>query len=225
MKARSVARELALFALFQLEKKGEPLQWDKLSLSEMILNTVRSLTLLAQEQIESLALEISQLKDYLVDCEIRHPANENIPLESPTIPVPIPTTREMIGKLEALQRAIENLQEAVYLPEMKALSERDDVQNYCRMLIKTVLAHQAEIDRRIDEAATGWRIERMQKIDLTLLRLAVGELLYAEHVDTATVIDEALDLARQYTDEESRKFIHGILGNIAGIPAGVVENV
>jgi transcription antitermination factor NusB len=224
MKARSVARELALFVLFQLDKKGEKLDWEKASLQEIVVDTVRSLTHIAHEQIQALMNEIVDLRDAMMDHEVDHPLNENIPTELPTVPVPIPTTHEMIAKLERLMQAAENLNEALYLPEVNALSDREDVRNYCRMLVGHVVNHQEEIDRDIDAAAQGWRVERLHKMDLMLMRLALAELRYA-NVDAATVIDEIMDLANRFTEEESRKFIHGILGGITGTAVGAAENV
>lgn len=225
MKARSVARELALFALFQLEKKGEKLQLEKASLQEIITETVRSLADMAYEQIETVSHEIADLRDYLIDYEIQHPTNEYVPLESPTKPVPIPTTQEMVEKLEKLLAAVENLQEALILPEVNALATREEVRNYCLMLVRHVVAHQATIDKLIDEASTEWRVERLQKMDLMLLRLAVAELRSMDNVEAATVIDETMELAKRFTAEESRKFIHGILGSIASKITEVAENV
>jgi transcription antitermination protein NusB len=215
MKARSVARELALLLLFQLEKKGEKLHWEKTSFQEMLVSSVRTLCELAREQIESVVQEIATFHESLVEYEISHPDNETIPLELETLPVPIPTTHEMREKLGTLLVGVENLGEALNLSEINALSQREDVQNYCGMLVKNVINHQANIDARIDEAAKDWRLERLQKMDLMLLRLAVSELLYSEDVEAGTVIDETLELAKRFTTEESAKFIHGILGAIS----------
>ncbi len=225
MKARSIARELAVFALFQAEKKGEKLVWEKLSLQEQIVDTVRALESLAEEQLETVTHKIAAVKETLLDHELDHPDNEHIPHQLPTVAVPIPTTHDMQAQLDTLLSAVQNLQEALYLPEVKALSEREDVQNYCMMLVRSVTRHQDEIDAKIEEAAQDWRVDRMHKMDLVLLRMAVSELLYVDSIDAATVIDESLELAKRFTDEESRKFIHGVLGQIAKTVAEVPGNV
>lgn len=225
MKARSVARELALFVLFQQEKKGKPLQWDQPSLQAVVVETVRTLTEWAEEHIEAIGHEITNLTQALVDYEYRHPVNENIPMELPTEPVPIPTTQEMVEKLETLVQAVDAVQQALYVPEFKALAEREDVLNYCAMLVKRVANHKSEIDEVINAASDEWRVDRIQKMDLALLRLAVAELRYADDVDAATVVDETLELAKRFTTEESRKFIHGILGAVAASSQEVTENV
>jgi transcription antitermination factor NusB len=220
MKARSVAREFALLTLFQLETKGNTVQWEKRNLNELILDTVRTLSALACDQIEAVSEEIASISDFIVDHEYDHPINENVPVDLPTKPVPLPNSQEMVEKLQSLLSAVQNLQEAVYFPEMKTLADRDDVQNYCHMLIRNVLGHQAELDSAINDAAQDWRVERIQKMDLLLMRLALAEIRYSQDVDVATVMDEVLELAKRYTHEESRKFIHGVLGNAVGALEG-----
>ncbi len=225
MKARTVSRELALFALFQMDKKGDKFALNRLNLQELIINTVRSLSTLAEEQIESVGSEIASFRDYLIDYEIDHPENLELPIDIPTRPVALATTKDMMNRLEKLLQSIDNLQEALDVPEIKALAEREDIQNYAMMLVRNVSTHQAEIDQLIGGAAEGWKVERIQKMDLMLMRLALAEIKYAENVDTATVINEILELAKRFTTEESRKFIHGILGNITGEPVGAGEHV
>lgn len=215
MKARSVARELALFTLFQLEEKEGRLVWEKQTLRERILQTVRSLSTSAQEEIESSAKTIATILYELSDYEAAHPDNEDVPLDEPLKPVTLPTTQNLRDKLESLLRGLENLNESLELPEVLALSQREDVENYTGMILKQVTTHQQEIDSRIDKASQSWRVERMQKMDRLLLRIGVAEMCYTSGVETATIIDEILELSKRFTAEESRKFIHGILGQVA----------
>ena len=70
------------------------------------------------------------------------------------------------------------------------------------------------LDERIDKASDSWSVSRMNKVDLTLLRLAVYELSY-DRLDTGIAINEAVELAKQYGTDESGRFINGVLGQIA----------
>lgn len=215
MKARSAARELALMALYQANPADKSVTWEKSSLQELVLNAVRSLSTLAQDNIQTVGEEIELLQNYMVDVELDHPDNEEVPLEEPTKPVAIPTNREMAEKLGTILMGLQQLQTALELPELMHFAQREDVQNYTWMLIKAVHYNLSDIDSAIDTATTDWRLDRLQKMDLSLLRLAVAELRSSEAVDTATVVDEILDLASRYTTEESKKFIHGVLGAIS----------
>ena len=89
------------------------------------------------------------------------------------------------------------------------------VQAYTRELVQGVAEHRAEIDGRIGQTATQWRIERMSGVDRNLLRLGTFELLYCRDVPTSVVINEAVEIARRYGAETSPGFVNGILDEIA----------
>ena len=72
-----------------------------------------------------------------------------------------------------------------------------------------------EADRRIGEASVGWPIDRMAVVDRIVLRLAVAELLDPAGPPPAVVIDEAVELAKEYSTDESGRFVNGILATIA----------
>jgi N utilization substance protein B len=82
-------------------------------------------------------------------------------------------------------------------------------------LIEQVVASREEADRRIAAASVGWPLERMAVIDRIVLRMAVAELLDAEGPPVAVVIDEAVELVKAYSTDESGRFVNGILSTIA----------
>ena len=73
-----------------------------------------------------------------------------------------------------------------------------------------------EIDRMIDEASTGWRIERIARTDLMLLRVAVYEMKFDEAVPEKVAINEAVELAKIYGGDDSPAFINGVLAKLTG---------
>jgi transcription antitermination protein NusB len=85
---------------------------------------------------------------------------------------------------------------------------------YAATLVEGVGEHQTEIDELITRYAEDWTLSRMPPIDRTLLRLGVLELLYLD-VPAAVTINEAVDLAKQYSTADSGRFVNGILGRIA----------
>jgi N utilization substance protein B len=95
---------------------------------------------------------------------------------------------------------------------------------YVRVLLERVDATGAEADRRIAAAAEHWPLERMAVVDRLVMRLAVAELLDPDGPPVAVVIDEAVELAKVYSTEESGGFVNGILSTVAtdlrGRPAG-----
>ena len=91
----------------------------------------------------------------------------------------------------------------------------DDAVGYATRLVEGFQTHAAEIDELIDRYAQHWAIERMPVVDKNLLRLAVYELLWEPGIPTAVVINEAIELAKSLSTEESGRFINGLLGRVS----------
>ena len=85
---------------------------------------------------------------------------------------------------------------------------------FMERMFSGVVENAAEIDRRIEENARGWKLERISRVDLAILRLATCELMQGK-TPQAVVINEAVEMARQYSGEKSPQFIHGVLGSIS----------
>ena len=88
-------------------------------------------------------------------------------------------------------------------------------ESYVFDLIKGISSKQEEIDSLIERNADEWRLERMPVVDRALLRLAVLELLNFPETSIATVINEAVELAGEYSTENSKRFVNGLLSQIA----------
>lgn len=82
-------------------------------------------------------------------------------------------------------------------------------------LVTAVEARQADVDELVAAASVGWPLDRMAVVDRILLRMAVTELLQADGPPVAVVIDEAVELAKTYSTEESGSFVNGILSTVA----------
>ena len=85
---------------------------------------------------------------------------------------------------------------------------------YITEAFEGVLAHREEIDEKIEKTAIGWPLDRMSLVDLTILRLAVWEILYADDVPGSVSIAEAMELTERFSDPEDKSFVNGILGTI-----------
>ena len=71
-----------------------------------------------------------------------------------------------------------------------------------------------DIDKRIEELSVGWKKERIGKVELTIIRLAVFEALYDEQVPVGVAINEAVELAKKYGGDGSPAFVNGVLGKL-----------
>ncbi len=91
----------------------------------------------------------------------------------------------------------------------------EEAVGYATRLVEGFQAHAAAIDELIDRYAERWAIERMPIVDKNLLRLAVYELLWEPETPTAVVINEAVELAKSLSTDESGRFINGILGRVS----------
>lgn len=81
--------------------------------------------------------------------------------------------------------------------------------------VMAVLEKQDEIDAELEKYSIGWKVRRMSKVDLTILRLAVYEMKYDEKVPVSSAINEAVELAKNYGEEHSPSFVNGILAKTA----------
>jgi len=86
---------------------------------------------------------------------------------------------------------------------------------YAREIVDGVIDNRDEIDEQIITHARDWKLERMPAVDRAILRLAVWELMFNDEVPAAVVIDEAVELAKEFSTDDSGSFVHGVLGRIA----------
>lgn len=212
MIARRAARELALLAFSQLVKKVDT--YEEAELEQMILTSVRTL---ASDVENSLKLSLSALfktKEFIENYEIEHPENAQRPIESRILPVPIPLTSDMTGRLDEVIEAADKALCAIEIAEISALANTKEVKNFSLKLIRTYSNHSKEVDKEISGHSQGWSLERLVRIDRDILRIAITELLYFDDTPISVSIDEAVELAKKYSTEESSSFINGILREV-----------
>ncbi len=104
--------------------------------------------------------------------------------------------------------------EAAFRYAVSEAPEDEELRAFGILLAQRCLEHQEEIDRIIEELAEGWSLDRMASVDRNVLRVAVCEMRYFDDIPISVSINEAVDLAKEYSTEESGKFINGILGTL-----------
>ncbi len=102
----------------------------------------------------------------------------------------------------------------LYLDKIEGLTEQN--RDYIVNKHAAIVAKTAEIDELLNLHTTGWKTTRMNKVDLTILRLAVYEIKWDEDVPAGVAINEAVELAKKYSSDEGPSFVNGVLGKIAG---------
>ena len=125
--------------------------------------------------------------------------------------------REHLFKLLYLQEFFkgEELEEQVALYFTYEDSFRDDEILALMSRLENVNKHIGEIDAKISSTARGWKLERMSKVDLSILRLGVYELLFDDSIPDKVAINEAVEISKTYGGEDTSSFINGILGELS----------
>lgn len=110
-----------------------------------------------------------------------------------------------------------DVSEIIAAEAQRAAGEPDRMASwlYAREIVDGVVDHREEIDELIETYAQGWTLDRMPNVDRSLLRIASWEMLYNPEVPVAVSIDEAVELAKEYSTDDSSRFVNGLLGNIA----------
>ena len=215
MQARRAARELALILFSQMNSIENLDKWD---FQDIVLKSVRTLTNNSTDDLKTSVNSILKIKETISDYQANHPINLERPLGVSDVPVALPTTEDMQEKLDQLLEIVEKTMLAIEIAEMVALEENADVKEFVVRVANEYKAHKAEIDEQIKKFAIGWDFNRLVKMDKDILRIAICELVYIKDAPVKVVIDEALEVAKKYSTDDSASFINGILGKV------VIEN-
>ncbi len=89
-----------------------------------------------------------------------------------------------------------------------------DVQAFTERLVYGAMAHREELDVLIGNSATNWTVDRMPIVDRNILRLSLYELIWVPDVPAKVTVNEAIELAKAFADEEAKRFINGILDKV-----------
>ena len=196
---RSIARELALLSISQVKTKQGKLTQD--DLDSLVLAAIRTLTIEVQDNLEAASAEIKRGEDRL--------------LNSATRASDLDSAKVMIQEaLEVSQAAINRVGMAIEFPEFLQLTNKEQVKQYATELIVTVNEHRQDIEAAIEAVLVGWQLSRLPKIDRDILRISVAEMIYLE-VPEKVAINESIELAKRYSDEDGFRFINGVLRRLS----------
>lgn len=115
-----------------------------------------------------------------------------------------------LTKQDAIRHAIE-------LEHHELVDEEQEhfVPKYLDQLVVGVCQYKEELDKVIQShLKAGWKIQRLSKMDVTILRIALYEMIYVDNVPNRVALNEAIELAKTFSDDQSRKFVNGILSTV-----------
>ncbi|PSB03334.1 transcription antitermination factor NusB [Merismopedia glauca] len=194
-----IARELALLSISQLPASPNKLATQQLS--QMVTAAIRTLATEIQDTLETASSELKKGNDRLLNSEVRA--------------VDVNSARIMVeDAIKMTQIAINRLGVAVELPEFIQLTNQPEVRSYTMQLISTVQQNRQPIDELLTEVLLNWQLSRITRIDRDILRMAVAEMQYMGQ-SSAVAINEAVELAKRYSDDEGKRFINGVLRRVS----------
>lgn len=123
---------------------------------------------------------------------------------------------------EAREQAFILVFEKIFNPELSvgemkeyaADSELFELDAFAEKLLETVCSNEESVDEKISSFLKGWTLQRIPRVSLALLRLAVAEILFFDEVPDSVSANEAVELAKKYAGEEDASFINGVLGSV-----------
>lgn len=216
MQARRASRELALILFSQFEK--EISKYSHNDFENIMIKSVRILSESAAEELKLTVGSLIDIKSSLEDYEAEHEINLSRPIGVKNKPVQIPMTDEMISKVDVMLDVTEKALLALEIAEFATLENQSEVKTYTVKIAEEFKLHSKEIDEEIQKYSNGWDISRLVKMDKDILRIAITELLFIQNTPIKVVVDEAVELAKKYSTEDSSSFVNGILAKI------IVEN-
>ena len=212
MQARRASRELALILFSQFEK--DITKYKKSDFENIMIKSVRILSDSASEELKLTVGSLIDIKSMLEDYEAEHDSNLSRPIGAKNKPVQIPMTDEMISKVDTMLDVVEKAIMALEIAEFTTLENQSEVQNYTISIAEKYHDYAKDVDAQIQKYSNGWDISRLVKMDKDILRIAITELMYIKETPVKVVVDEAVELEKKYSTEDSSSFINGILAKV-----------
>ena len=196
---RRTARILALLSISQIRRKiNKP---EDIDINDLLLGAIRTLTMEVKSNIETASDELNRSHNQLLQSETR--ANN------------LDTARSMLRESISLtQKAINSLGEVMEIPTFVQLSHQKEVKEYATKLITTVRDHKQEINAIINEVMVDWTLNRLTQIDGNIIRIAATEMAYL-NLEHRVAIDEAVEIAKEYSDDDGYRFVNGVLRKVS----------
>lgn len=110
--------------------------------------------------------------------------------------------------------SVETLMDFSWIDKDALKRNEDDSFDFARLLISGTIAHLVEIDAAIKKYLVNWDFSRLNKVDLAILRISVYSLLFQADVHPSIIIDEAIDISKEFGSDEAYKFINAVLDNV-----------
>lgn len=110
--------------------------------------------------------------------------------------------------------------EAALGDRLSQVSLEPQDRDYVSLVVRGVMQHLPELDRWINSCSLDWKVNRLARVDRSILRLAIFEIRFLDDIPMKVSVNEAVDLAKQFSDAQSPKFVNGVLGSVVSLSGG-----
>ncbi|MEI7666403.1 MAG: transcription antitermination factor NusB [Synechococcaceae cyanobacterium ELA263] len=206
MKSRTLARELALLMLGQVNDRGPAATaagtaaLSDGSLEGLLHQALTSLSQHVRDALDRSAEDLQQAQQELLDSELQEEGAARLPR----------VRQHLQEGLSHAEQALNRLSASLELPRLLLLADQEEVRSGAIARARAVLRDRDRIDERLDRVMEGWRLTRLPRIDRDILRLAAVDL-ESFATPPAVACNEAVELANRYSDEQGRRMINGVL--------------
>ena len=206
MKSRTLARELALLMLGQVNDRGPAATaagtaaLSDGSLEGLLHQALTSLSQHVRDALDRSAEDLQQAQQELLDSELQEEGAARLPR----------VRQHLQEGLSHAEQALNRLSASLELPRLLLLADQEEVRSGAIARARAVLRDRDRIDERLDRVMEGWRLTRLPRIDRDILRLAAVDL-ESFATPAAVACNEAVELANRYSDEQGRRMINGVL--------------
>ena len=212
MQARRAARELAFILFSQFDDKI--VNYSKENMDDIIIKSIRILINNSNEELKTSLGSLIDIKNRIEDYEAEHETNLNRPMGASNISVPMVMTSDMLKRVDEMIDIAEKAILGLEIAEFATLDSQQEVKEFAMKIALAYKNNNDEIDELIKKYAIGWDFDRLVKMDKDILRIAIAELLYIKEAPMKVVVDEAVELAKKYSTDDSAPFINGILAKV-----------
>ena len=212
MQARRASRELAFILFSQFD--GKIASYSKENMEDIIIKSIRVLLNNSTEELKTSMGILTDMKNRIDDYEAEHETNLNRPMGASNIAVPVVMSSDIKSRIDEMIDVADKALLGLEIAEFCALDSQQEVKDYAINIAQSYRDNASEIDEIIKKYSKGWDFDRLVKMDKDILRIALSELLYIKETPMKVAVDEALELAKKYSTEDSASFINGILAKV-----------
>ena len=212
MQARRAARELAFILFSQFDEKIA--NYSKENMDDIIIKSIRMLISNSNDELKISLGSLIDMKNRIEDYEAEHDTNLSRPMGATNISVPMVMTSDFLARIDSMIDVAEKAILGLEIAEFAVLDSQEDVKEFAVKIAQTYRDNSDEINSIIKKYAIGWDFDRLVKMDKDILRIAISELLFIKEAPMKVIVDEAVELAKKYSTDDSASFVNGILAKV-----------